>query len=128
MDWNQERVGIILQTARLQQGLSLSEVERMTGVKRQYLRELEHGRCCRRPRRDKQAKLEATLGVSLPILRGGDRTVTIYVSGDQWPLITEAATKFSGESQSKAIMMALKEWSVHQAALQEWRDHHGGKI
>lgn len=57
----------VLQEARLEQGLSLNEIYRRTGIKSQTTSKIEHGKHCRPPTRETQAKLEEVLGIKLPI-------------------------------------------------------------
>lgn len=124
MEWDRKHVGEVLQAARLAQGLSLNEVYRRTGIKSQTISKIEKGGHYRAPTRGTQVKLEAALGIKLPIPRDSPIKVDIYVSPGQVCYIKEAVSAFPGESQSQAIMNALKAWSEHRALLAKWYADH----
>jgi len=128
MEWNQEVVGGIIQTARLAQGLSLETVGELAGVKPAAVSALERGLRPYPPHRATQAKIEKALGVELPIPRGAPLKVSTYIPAREECFLIEAMTKFPGKSRSAALMLALKAWSASEAALKKWKDEHGGQI
>jgi len=129
MEWNQQEVAAVIQTARLKQGLTLNDVSVEAGVKASVVSSLEKGRHSRPPNKGTQAKLEKALGIILPIPRGTQTKVSVYVPTAEYRLIDEAMTRFPALERSSAIMAALKEWSTHRAAVDKWNEEHPtGKI
>ena len=129
MQWNQKRVGAVLQTARLEAGLSLEQVSAMTGLKSHTVSTIERCLLCRPPNRATQAKLEEALGVALPVTRGIGRTFCLYVPPTGHKYIEEVVAKFPSRSMSGAVMAALKAWGKHQEAIKKWNANHPkGKI
>ena len=126
MEWNREQIGKVLQSARLQMGLTQSEVGEMANLKPETVSALERGDQCRPPRKTTQARLERVLGVKLEITRGAESYVTIYVPADKTHLISEVVTKWPEKSKGAAIMAALQAWSEHRAALVKWNLEHPG--
>jgi len=129
MQWDKETVGKIIQDARLKRGLTYEEVGEMAGVKPCVLSSLEKGRHRRTPHADTQAKIEEALGIVLPIPRGHAIRSTLYVPHWAEQYVAEAMTRFQTTSRGGAIMLALKEWSIHRAAVDKWNaEHPGGEI
>jgi len=128
MRWNKLEIGKIIQTARLARGMSLEDVSEYSGVKASAVSALERGLREYPPHVATQKKLEKALRVELPIPRGKPLKLSIYVPAHEECFLIEAMTKFPGQSQSSALMSALKAWSSHEAELKKWKDEHGGQI
>lgn len=126
MEWNREHIGKVLQTARLQRGLSQVDVGKMAMLKRATIRNLERGDQRRPPRKGTLAKLEKALGVKLDITCGDQLYVVVYVPADKTHLIDEVQTKWPEKSKGAAIVAALQAWSEHREALRKWNESHPG--
>jgi len=127
--WNKEAVGKTVQDARLLQGLTYEDVSLASGVQSSVVSSLERGRHVTPPRRGTQAKIEAALGIVLPIPRGPSRRVILYIPLARESLVDEAMTRFSGQTRSAAIFSALEEWSAHRKVVDKWNEAHpDGKV
>lgn len=126
MQWNRSEVGALIQNARLSKGLTLDDVSEMTGAKAEAISNLERGKQLRPPRATTQARLEKALDIKLPIVRGQQLTVMIYVPSDKTSLIDEVFARWPEKSKGAAVVAALQAWSEHREALRIWNASHPG--
>ena len=126
MLWNQAKVGAVLQAARLTLGLSLAELGELASVKMHTVSELEKGIQCRPPRPATVERLEAVLGVKLPITYPPEKRVTIRLHDEWEQLLAKVKTKWPELSVGAGIMEAVKSWERHEAAVEKWNAEHPG--
>jgi len=123
-NWDKKAVGKMILDARLKMGLSLEEAGRLVGIKPCVISSLEKGNHSAPPHRSTQAKLDAALGISLPIPRGIPQRTTIYIPARMAAIVTDAMTVYDTESLSEALMSALNAWDVQRKKVAKWNKEH----